>query len=179
VDVARAVTDTALATDDERAVRALVSSAVQRRLCSPDRLLAELSTAPRQGSKSLRVALADVVAGARSIAEAEARDLLCARRMIPPFDINAAVRDRDGVVVAVADFLWRQLRAVVEIDSREFHFDEVSWKATMARHNRLTRLGYAVAHYPPSEVRRRGPAWAAEVEAWLVERRRELIDPRG
>jgi very-short-patch-repair endonuclease len=81
---------------------------------------------------------------------------------------------RDGRVVAVADLLWRSLRAIVEIDSREFHFGESQWKATMRRHNRLTRLGYTVAHYPPSDIRTRRGKWADEVAAWLAGRADEL-----
>ncbi len=78
-------------------------------------------------------------------------DVLVLSRAVPIIDGT----DR---VIAVADLLWRALRAIIEIDSREFHFDEAGWKTTMTRHNELTALGYAVTHYPPSYVRQRGPA---------------------
>jgi hypothetical protein len=60
---------------------------------------------------------------------------------------------------------------VLEIDSREFHFDEPAWHATMQRHNRLTRHGLAVTHYPPSAVQ---PGWTDEVAAWRRARAVEL-----
>ena len=171
--VPRAVADTALEMRGLRDVRALVTDAVQRGLAAPADLVAELEAGPQQGSALLRHAVADLVDGARSVAEAEAIELL-RRRRVPPFEVNVPLVDERGVVVAVADILWRELRAVLEIDSREFHFGERRWKATMRRHNLLLRLGYATAHYPPSEIRSRGAAWADEVAGWLAARAREI-----
>ena len=171
--VARAVADTALLLTDVNAVRALVTDAVQRRLCTPEQVLSEYRSGPRNGSGLLRRVLDDVLRGARSVAEVDASRALRRCRLVPPFEMNAPIVD-GGRQIAVADFLWRSLRAVLEIDSREFHFSEVDWKATMVRHNRLTRMGYAVAHYPPSEVRRRPTAWATEVADWLSRRAAEL-----
>jgi hypothetical protein len=173
VSTARAIADTALDAASRTAVRAMITAAVQRGLCTQDELVTELEHAPRNGSGHLRAALEDVRGGARSIAEAEAIDLL-RRPDIPRFEANAEIRDSTGRVVAVADVLWRSLRAILEIDSREFHFGEQEWKQTMRRHNRLTSLGYAVAHYPPSAIRTRRERWADEVSAWLTKRAAEL-----
>jgi hypothetical protein len=41
----------------------------------------------------------------------------------------------------------------------------------------LTALGYAVAHYPPEEIRAGGRRWVAEVASWLSARARELGVP--
>jgi hypothetical protein len=172
--VARALADTALQFERLAPVRAMVTSAVQRGLTTTEELRDELAAAPRNGTKWLRVALHDVLAGAGSIAEAEAIEILRARMDIPPFEVNAAIRDPLGNVVAVADLLWPELRAVLEVDSREFHFSEDGWKRTQQRHNRLSRMGYAVVHYAPSDIRSRRGAWAAEVAAWLRARQREL-----
>jgi hypothetical protein len=73
------------------------------------------------------------------------------------------------------DFLWRALRAVLEIDSRDYHFTEADWRNTMTRHNALIAAGFAVTHYPPSLVGR--PGWADEVGDWLRARARELGVP--
>ena len=170
---ARAVADTALMYGTFAPVRAMVTTAIQRQVCTIDELVEELQFSPRKGSGWLRRALNDVVQGARSIAEADAADAL-RRRAAPPFEMNAPIRDRAGRVVAVADFLWRPLRAIVEIDSREFHFGEAQWKGTMRRHNELLALGYTVAHYPPSDIRLRPAAWADEVTTWLAARAAEL-----
>jgi hypothetical protein len=176
VPVARALADTALDHRRLDPVRAMVTSAVQRGLCRPDQLVAELEAGPRNRSALLRRALADVLNGAQSIAEAEAADVLRQAR-VADFELNVPIVDRTGTVVAVADALWRQLRAVAEIDSREFHFSEQDWKATMRRHNRLTAAGIAVAHYPPSDIRARRTAWARDVESWLRSRAIELGVP--
>jgi hypothetical protein len=169
----RAVADTSIDTTSGRTVRAMVTQAIQRGLCSQDELVAELDAAPQNGSGHLRVALEDVRRGARSIAEAEAIELLH-RKDIPPFEANAEIRDRNGRVVAVADILWRSLRAILEIDSREFHFGEQEWKQSMRRHNRLSAMGYAVVHYAPSTIRSGGQMWADDIASWLRGRAIEL-----
>ncbi|MEO8888766.1 MAG: hypothetical protein ABI429_05670 [Jatrophihabitantaceae bacterium] len=171
VSVARAVADAALEYQDAARVRALVTSAIQRRACRVQDLLVELQAGPSNGSHLLRLALADAADGARSVAEATASGKL-ARTAVPAFELNVPVVDGHARVIYVVDVLWRELRAVLEIDSREFHLSETHWKATMARHNALTRGGLAVAHYPPSAVARRG--WGAEVIAWLHARADEL-----
>jgi len=154
-------------------VRALVTTSVQQRLCTIEELSCELDTAPRNHSAFLRRALTDVLDGAQSAAEAEAVDLL-RTASVPPFELNVALVDNQGNTLYVVDMLWRDLRAVLEIDSREFHFAERDWAATLRRHNALTRAGLAVTHYRPREVRTGGSAWAAEVACWLRQRAAEL-----
>jgi hypothetical protein len=119
VSVARAVVDTALLHRRARPVRALVTTAVQRELCSIEELTAQLRRAPRRNSAALRLAVADAAAGARSVAEAEAAELLRIGG-VPTFELNVPFVHA-GRVIAVADVLWRELRAVLEIDSREYH----------------------------------------------------------
>jgi hypothetical protein len=173
VGTARAVADTALDCRDLATVRALVSAAVQRRHCSIADLLAEYELGPRGGSHLLRLALADLRDGARSAAEATAARRL-ARGDIPPFELNVPIVDEDGRLVFVVDALWRELRAALEIDSREHHFGEKDWEATMRRHNALTRCGLAVAHYAPKLVTARNGTFVAEVAEWLRRRAAEL-----
>ncbi len=170
--MARAVADTALYQRWLGSVRAMVAAAVQHGLCSVEELTDQLAACPRNNSALLRRALGELADGARSAAEVVATDYL-RRADVPPFELNAPIMDR-GQLVAIADVLWRELRAVLEIDSREFHFSASDWQATMRRHNRLVRMGYAVTHYPPSAV---GPAWTVEVESWLRARARELALP--
>lgn len=170
---ARAVADTAPLYDRLPPVRALVTSAVQRGLCTPAELAAELAAAQRNGSALLRRALSDVGDGGASIAEAEAADLLRAAGLAP-FELNAPIFDSRGRLLYRVDFLWPALKAIVEIDSREFHFGEAQWKATMHRHNVLTAMGYAVTHYAPSVIRSRKRARAGDVAAWLADRAREI-----
>jgi hypothetical protein len=173
VNVARAVADTALEYRRLDPVRALTTSAIQRGLCSADDLISELDAGPRNDSAMLRKALADVLDGAHSIAEAEAAEFLRLAG-VPCFELNVAVVDSRGQLLAVVDVLWRDLRAVAEIDSREYHFSERDWKRTGRRHNVLTSAGLALQHYPPSEIRADPSAWALSVAAWLRARACEL-----
>jgi hypothetical protein len=168
--LARAIVDTAIADTRPRSVRALVTSAIQRDLCTVADLREHTCRAPRRYSAALRLALADVIGGARSIAEAEAAQRL-RDAGLPPFEMNVPIL-RLGRCIAVADLMWRELRAVLEIDSREFHFSEAEWKATSVRHNRLTSGGLALTHYPPSATAE--PGWMDDVEQWLRGRAREL-----
>ena len=152
----------------------MVAAAIQRRACTLEQLATEVGSCPRNGSAHLRTAVADVLAGARSAAEASAADRL-RRARLPEFEMNVPLLSANGRVIAVLDFLWRGLLAVLEIDSREFHFREADWKATGARHNLLTRLGLALTHYPPSETS--SPRWTDEVQEWLRNRAAELRTP--
>ncbi len=179
----RAVTDAALDYRTLGPVRALVSAAVQRRHCAVPDLLAEYSAGPRNNSRLLRIALADLLDGARSAAEAAAVRKL-GRGGVPAFEVNVSIVDAAGRLLRVVDLFWRALRAVIEIDSRAFHFSEADWQATLARHNELTRHGLALLHYAPRAVTARGSTFVTEVAAWLrVARRRvgraDAGRPRG
>jgi hypothetical protein len=173
VSAARAVADTALMYRRLAPVRALVTSSVQRENCSLDDLVSELDACPRNGSGLLRRALDDVLDGARSITEAEAVDAL-RWAAVPAFELNVEVKDATGRLVAKTDVLFRELRAIAEIDSRTFHFSEDDWENTLDRHNLLTRGGLALEHYSPRTIRSNPKAWATEVEFWLRGRAQEL-----
>ncbi|HKC29873.1 MAG TPA: hypothetical protein VKB75_17795 [Jatrophihabitans sp.] len=173
---ARAVCDTALLYREFPAVRAMVTAAVQKGICTPSELVAEYEAGPRNGSAHLRRAVLDALAGAHSVAEAEAVQFLRLAGLAG-FEVNAPIYDSRGNLVAIVDLLWRQLRAVVEIDSREYHFTEQDWKATTRRHNLLTELDLAVKHYPPSEVRNGRQEWARAVDRWLAGRAQLLGVP--
>jgi hypothetical protein len=172
-DPARAIADTALGYRTLPPVRALVTTAVQRQLCTVEDLQRELDDGPRNGSAHLRRAIEDVSGGAASISEAELAELLGAGGL-PPFELNVAIIDPFGRHIATADLLWRELRAVLEVDSREHHFLEPQWRRTMRRHNLLTGYGLTLMHYPPAEIRDRPMAVLAEIDAWLRGRAAEL-----
>ena len=89
------------------------------------------------------------------------------RRDIPAFEQNARV-ELPGGGCFVVDFLWRELRAILEIDSIEHHFDTPQWLATMDRHLALETLGYLVAHRVPSIIRDQPGRFVGEVAAWLA-----------
>ena len=172
---ARAIADAAPFYRREDSVRALVAAAVQGGHCTPDELSSMLDTAARRGSAILRRSLEDVRDGARSVAEARALEQL-RRAVVPDFELNVPIVDAQQRTIAIADFLWRALRAILEIDSHEFHFSAEDWRQTTYRHNRLTACGFAVTHYPPSRLIS-GKQWTGEVAGWLQARALELRVP--
>jgi hypothetical protein len=173
VSAARAVADTALVYRRFDPVRALVTSAVQRRLCTPDELAAELAAGPQNGSAHLRRALEDVFSGVQSISEAELRDVII-RGGLPLPEFNIEIHTWDGQHVATADALWRGLRAALEVDSKKYHFYEEKWEGTMKRHNLLTRRRLAVTHYPPRQLLNEADRVTSEIDEWLRERAIEI-----
>ena len=176
VPVVRAIADYALECRDLGALRSLIGTAVQRRHCTVPGLLSEYEAGPRNRSMLLRLALADAADGARSAAEATAARRLAAGP-VPPFELNVPVVDERGRLLYVVDMLWRELRAALEVDSREYHFSVEDWEATLERHNDLTRYGLAITHYAPRRLARRGSTFVPDVSDWLQRRAVELSVP--
>lgn len=161
---ARAVADQALEWQRLDRVQALVAEAVQRRLCTVTDLAAELEAGPRRGSRLFREALRDVGYGACSVPEARAGRLLRAAG-VTGFVQNPDIQAGDRHFVA--DFLWPELRAVLEIDSTEFHLSPDEHAATLERDQLLQTAGYVVLHVKPSQLRDPG-RFVAIVRAWLA-----------
>ena len=112
--------------------------------------------------------LDEVTVGAWSAPEARAaRVLRCAG--VPPFEQNVRI-DLPGGRFFVVDFLWRELKAILEIDSVEHHFDAPDRDATMDRHLVLETLGYSVVHRSPAVVQKQPAAFAGGIAAWLAAR---------
>jgi len=148
--IERAVADHALEVANLDDVRALVAEAVQRARANADAILAEYDAGPRNGSRNLRLALEEMLAGARSAPEGKAYRAL-RRAGIEGFRQNVEVMA--GRKRFVVDFLFDDLRAVIEIDSREFHFGEREWQATLHRDQLLQAAGYVVLHVTPKQLR--------------------------
>lgn len=131
-------------------------------------LWAELEAAPRQHSANLRQALADMDAGAWSAPEARAATILRGAD-VPPFEQNARIDLSDGRYLIV-DFLWRELRAILEIDSDEHHGDPGDRDSTDDRHLVLETLGYSVAHRRPRLIMGEPGRFRWETECGLAGR---------
>jgi very-short-patch-repair endonuclease len=144
-------------------VRAIVAEAVQRGLATPHDLEAEYGAGPRNDSKHLRIALEDLLAGARSAPEGRAARSL-RKANLGGFVQNTKIRI--GSRRFVADFLWEDLGAILEIDSREYHFNERDWQQTLRRDQTLQGAGYAVLHVTPAQLRDEA-RFIAIVRAWL------------
>lgn len=169
--VARAAVDharTLVRLDD---VRAVIAEAVQRELTEVEQLWTEVEQGGRNGRALVRRAVLEVSAGARSAPEAKAASLLRAAGL-GPFEQNALLRA--GGRNFYPDFLWRSIRAVLEIDSVEHHFRRADWQSTLDRHFRLEAAGYSVIHVPPSALND-GAEFVGRVRGWLAQRRRDQL----
>lgn len=166
--VARAVADLALRLTAPDDVRMLVAEVVRRGLCTVDEIVIELDKGPRNGSARLRCAAEEIRAGAWSAPEARAATVL-RRAGAPPFEQNAIVHLPGGDTVIV-DFLWRALRAVLEIDSDTHHALAGDADRTSRRHLMLETAGFTVVHHTPRFVREQPAEFARGVLAWLVAR---------
>jgi very-short-patch-repair endonuclease len=171
VEVARAAADACLEMTRLDDVRTLVARVVQDRHCTIDELGAELADGPRRGSAHLRQALEEVGWGVASAPEAEAARIL-RRGGITDFKPNQTLTLPDGST-RVVDFYWARIRACLEIDSVEWHFDTDSWTATMNRDVHLSKAGYSVIHRPPSALRD-PEKFVADVRDWLAGREADL-----
>ncbi|SDQ04597.1 hypothetical protein [Quadrisphaera sp. DSM 44207] len=151
VPVARAVIDAARRTEDLADVRELVAAAVQQRRCTVAQLAEEVRLAARQRSALSREALAEVAAGVRSGAEARLREVFAAGG-VPAPRWNVPIRSADGEVIAVADAYWHELRAVVELDSVEWHASPAAYRSTQRRQRALVAHGERVLALAPRDV---------------------------
>jgi hypothetical protein len=174
--VARAVCDLAVESTWLDDVRALVAEVVRLRSCTVDELLAELGHTPRRGSAFLRQAVDEVGCGAWSAPEARAATLL-RRAGVPAFEQNARI-DLPGGRWFVADFLWRSLRAVLEIDSDTHHALTGDAERTADKHLTLETLGFSVVHRTPRYVVTQPQQFTAGIDRWLAGRAAALGLPR-
>jgi hypothetical protein len=132
-------------------VQAVVCAALQRRRCTLPMLIGELNEGPTAGSRSLRMALAEVSDGVRSKAEADLRNLIDRSDLEKPL-YNARLYTRDGIFIAKPDAWWQRAGVAGEVDSREYHIDAADYRATIMRHNKMERYGINVQHWLPSVI---------------------------
>ncbi len=82
---------------------------------------------------------------------------LCRRYGLPLPEVNVLI---DGMTV---DFLWRDVRLVVETDSYATHGGTIAFEDDRERDLRLRRLGYAVHHFSERQLELEPAAVAADV----------------
>lgn len=162
----RAAADAARELTRHADVRAVVADAVQKRLCTPDRLARELRAGPRRGSAALRDVLAEVAAGARSIAEAELLQLVTAARLPTPLcnpNLYAG-----SAFIARPDMWWPDAGVAVEVDSREWHLLPEHAEQTTRRHNLMGVHGIIVLHFTPRQIREEPERIIEQIRAALA-----------
>lgn len=147
----RVVLDAVRRCTDEAAVRAVIFEVVQRGLVAPEALEDERRRGQIRGSRFARLALEEVLAGVRSVPEADVRQEFLARGWTD-LRFNPRLYLPDGRFLASPD-VYDASGVCLEVDSREHHFAVESWEATMRRHASMTAAGLAVLHVPPSRIR--------------------------
>lgn len=95
----------------------------------------------RRGHRQLTELLATIHQPRYTRSELEALFLdLCREAGLPEPAVNIWLPEADGEV----DFLWRDQRLVVELDSRGFHSDPAAFERDRERDTKLQRAGYRV-----------------------------------
>ncbi len=163
VPVTRALVDAAPGLSEETLLAAMCA-AVNERRTSVDRLRDELVLAPVRGSRVLRLALAELGTGVRSVPEAVARRVF-AKAGFPTPLINEPLWV--GGRLLTPDFRWG--RVIVEIDSKAFHLlQEGSWDRTQERRAYLRAHGYWVIPVTPRQLRENPEQVLAEILSALA-----------
>lgn len=169
----RAVLDRARRLPDRTAIQALLAEAVQRRFCRPAELITELDEGSCRGTALVRVELADIAGGARSVAEIRAKRL--ARRADLPEPLwNVELFTADGTYVATPDAWWPEVGMAWEIDSTEHHLSPADHDRTLRRNARYAAHGITFLQTKPSRLGREGPAVIAELEATYTQAQRRV-----
>lgn len=150
--VPRAVIDAARRLTDEDEIQAMMAESVQRRFCTAEMLTHELDQAGRTGTALARRALTPLLAGARSVAEADAYRLW-RRSGLPPGHWNVPIFDANGNYIATPDFWCDECAFAWEIDSYRHHSDLDGHRATVARNARYVAAGIVVLQTLPSRLR--------------------------
>ncbi|MFB6518555.1 hypothetical protein [Streptomyces sp. NPDC056401] len=149
----RAAADFAARTDQPAdRIRSILAQVVQSGWCHPHDLHTELRAARLLTRPAIRAAAAELLAGVRSVAEAQARDVLSSTDLPTPL-WNARLHTPDGTFLASPDAYWPDEGVALEIDSAEYHYTRDSWHATLHRRLRLESHGILVVSATPSMIR--------------------------
>ncbi len=168
-EIARCAADTCIGRRRQDDVRAVVAEAVRLGLCTIDELAVELRRGPQRGSAFLREAIDEVGGGAWSAPEARAATLM-RRAGFPKFKQNLTIALPNGGYY-IADFIWPDLRAILEIDSESHHtLAGGDGDHTSDRHIMLETLGYSTVHRTPRLIVKHPQKFLDGVGAWLAAR---------
>lgn len=160
----RAVLDGARRMRDVDAIAGMLVESIQRGRCTPSGLVRELSEGSQRGSALPRRVLAELLGGARSVAELDG-SRLWKRAGLPPCERNVRIVDADGTYIAEPDAWVDDVGFAWEIDSREFHYGLAGYAATLRRNARYAAAGIVVVQTLPARIRREPESVVAELRA--------------
>ncbi len=102
-----------------------------------------LGSTGRRGAIKARAALLQVRGGTDSAQESRLR-LTLQRHGLPEPEVNGAIRNEHGVVIAHADLLYRPQRVALEYDGRHHMTDSRQWSIDVDRLDDVMELGHRV-----------------------------------
>ncbi|WP_052714009.1 hypothetical protein [Streptomyces katrae] len=148
----RAAADFAARCPSPERVRSVLAQVVQSGWCHPHDLHTELRSARLLSRPAIQAAAGELLAGVRSVAEAQARDVLTGTDLPTPL-WNTRLYTPDGTFLATPDAYWPDEGVALEIDSAEYHYSRDAWHATLHRRLRLESHGVLVVSATPSMIR--------------------------
>lgn len=172
--VARAVVDACRELANPRDALAVVTEALQRRLCTVEALSDELDQGAARGSPAARLALRDAAGGVWSAPENDLLHVLGRSSVLPAPTVNVPLTI--GGHRYVPDACWAAARLIVEVDGVEHHGFGTSAEATTQRRNALTAAGWTVLSVSPWRLRHDPDGVLREIEAaYLAGMAREAV----
>lgn len=175
--ISRALADFALRCDDERKVRAVLMSAVQRRQVAVADLQREVATASARGLKRLLRVLDELEAGVRSVGEGDIRRLCERSKILPTPLYNPLLQLPSGRRIS-PDLLLEEAALVHETNGREPHYEEEdAFDGMQERHDALTTAGLTALHNSPRLIATTGARILRELETIYVRDRGRGLPP--
>jgi hypothetical protein len=165
--VPRAVVDAGRRMRGAREVNALVTSVVQREFCTAEEIASELRRAQRRGTRLLRIAVGDAMAGTRSVAESDARTVIRGHGLPEPVWNPTLLDAATGAFLASPDGYYPDEGVALEVDSRAHHTVGDDFDRTLDRDALLTSYGVFVVHATPASIRRDPVGYTARIAATL------------
>jgi hypothetical protein len=151
VDPADAVIAAARRRTNERAVVALVSDAVQRKITTRADLTRAHVQGPPRNARLTDDALAHIAAGIRSAPEADFRKLAEASVVLPPLLYNRKLRLPTGRVVR-PDALALDAGLIHETNGKLAHRRDDLFDDMQERHDAMTETGLILLHNTPRRI---------------------------
>ena len=170
VDPANALVAMSRRLTDDRDVLAAFSEAVQKRVVSPQLLMAAHERTGRRHARFADAALLDIVAGVRSAPEGDFRHLAVASLVLPPLLYNRRLRLPTGRIV-IPDALALDAALVHETNGRKPHEREDLFDGMQERHDAMTESGLTALHNSPRRLRLAGAEVIAQFERCYLQLR--------
>ncbi|GAA3201830.1 hypothetical protein [Microbacterium terregens] len=120
-------------------------------LATPDQLRAAAAAGRRVGIRALRRALPRVRVRSASRMETRCRLILVDAGMPEP-ELNFAVRDETGELVACVDLAYPELMIAIEYEGEQHLTDPAQWAKDIARYEALAAMGWFVVRVTKSDV---------------------------